>query len=102
MEEKRSFQMIMKTRFPLSVVGMNYYLSTQIIAGMIENGAVKNRSTSYVYEHYYLALCDKHGVNPMSHIGFSRFITANFNYTIEDVKRYGKKHRVFMEVQDNT
>ena len=75
------------------------YLEAQIIACLIDRNLLQNRATFHVYEYYYLNLCKNQDIKPRTHIGFSKFVCNNFNIMIQNVKRNGKKFRVFREIK---
>lgn len=74
------------------------YISYQIIAGLVDNGFIINRATFYSYS-LYTKLCKDYNVKPMSNIAFSKFVTRNFNFNVEDKKFNNKKYRVFRDAK---
>lgn len=81
------------------MVGKAKYVHIQFVAALIDYGLIKNRATFYAYE-LYMKLCATYNMKPyFNQIAFSKFIISNFNYEIVNKKAYGKKFRVFVEVQ---
>ena len=101
---KKIEQIKMANKYPIHEVGKNKYLSTQIIAALIDNDALVNWATFKAYERY-VKICEHYDVIPMNHIAFSKFVVNNFNIEIKNKKAYGKKFRVFRRfklVQDGS
>ncbi len=95
MKDKEYWQHYAAKRYKFT--GRRQYIEAQIIATLIDMDILQNRATFYVYEHYYLNLCKNQDIQPRTHIGFSKFVCNNFNIGIQNVKRDGKKYRVFRE-----
>lgn len=95
MKDKKYWQHYAAKRYKFT--GRRQYIEAQIIATLIDMNALQNRATFYVYEYYYLKLCKSENIQPRTHIGFSKFVCNNFNIGIQNVKRDGKKYRVFRE-----
>ena len=79
--------------------GRRQYVEAQIIASLIDRNILQNRATFHVYRYYYLNLCKNQDIRPRTHIGFSKFVCNNFNIWIQNLKRNGKKYRVFREIK---
>ena len=95
MEDKKYWQHYAAEKYKYT--GKRQYIEAQIIAILIDENILQNRATFYVYQHYYLNLCKGQNIKPRTHIGFSKFVCCNFDIGIQNVKRNGKKYRVFRE-----
>ncbi|NBJ16643.1 MAG: hypothetical protein FNP40_13995 [Dehalobacter sp. 4CP] len=74
--------------------------SIYIIVSMLDSLDFHGHSTKVIYEAYY-HLCQQNNVqNVFPKEEFSKFICKWFTYEVVDLKRKGKKHRVFKKVQD--
>ena len=95
MEDEKYWQHYATNKFKFT--GRRQYIEAQIIAALIDAKVLQNRATFHVYEYYYLKLCEKQNIKPRTHIGFSKFVCYNFDIGIQNIKRNGKKYRVFRE-----
>lgn len=96
MEDENYWQHYASEKFN-KYTGRRQYIEGQIIGGLIDRNALQNRATFHVYKYYYLKLCEMQKIKPRTHIGFSKFVCNNFNIVIQNIKRNGKKYRVFRE-----
>lgn len=96
---------LIQEKYSSAVLGKDKYIKYQIIAAMMDNNCIANRSTAYVYELYFHPLCVHNGLivptnkeeTEKDKIFLSQTIVKEFPIFIEDVKRNGKKYRVFRE-----
>lgn len=61
----------------------------------IDREEIENEPTNQVYKRYTV-YCAENGLQPMSQIGFSKQVTANFGFEIIDKKINGKKYRILI------
>ncbi len=61
----------------------------------IDREEIENEPTNEVYKRYTV-YCAENGLQPMSQIGFSKQLTANFGFEIIDKKINGKKYRILI------
>ena len=61
----------------------------------IDREEIENEPTNQVYKRYTV-YCAENGLNPVSQIGFSKQLTANFGFEIIDKKIKGKKYRILV------
>ena len=61
----------------------------------IDREEIENEPTNEVYKRYTV-FCAENGLQPMSQIGFSKQLTANFGFEIVDRKIKGKKYRILI------
>lgn len=61
----------------------------------IDREEIENEPTNQVYKRYTV-YCAENGLQPMSQIGFSKQLTANFGFEIIDKKIKGKKYRILV------
>ncbi|NLL66625.1 MAG: DNA primase, partial [Clostridiaceae bacterium] len=64
----------------------------------IDREEIENEPTNEVYKRYTV-YCAENGLNPVSQIGFSKQLTANFDFEIVDKKINGKKYRILVSKQ---
>lgn len=75
--------------------GWDAYVNASILNKYAEHDVYANRATFFVYD-LYVELCVKNNAKPLyNKMQFSKFVTSHFGYYIEDIKRKGKKYRVF-------
>ena len=75
-------------------------VNAYIIRKMEEHGIIQNRATFWVYEQY-ITLCESNNVTPLfNKLYFSKVVSRAFHYWIQDIKREGKKYRVFRKVRN--
>lgn len=86
---------IIDRRYPVEEVGSAIYQQMLYIAAMVDTEHLANISTDSGYKRY-LQLCRMEGYKPyFNKITFSKFVIKTFGYGIENVRRKGKKYRVF-------
>lgn len=61
----------------------------------IDREEIENEPTNQVYKRYTV-YCAENGLQPLSQIGFSKQLTANFDFEIIDKKINGKKYRILV------
>lgn len=61
----------------------------------IEKDEIENEPTNEVYRRYTV-YCAENGLQPLSQIGFSKQVTASFDFEIVDRKVDGRKRRIFI------
>jgi putative DNA primase/helicase len=61
----------------------------------IDRDEIENEPTNEVYKRYTV-FCAENGLQPLSQIGFSKQLTANFNFEIINKKINGKKYRILV------
>lgn len=61
----------------------------------IDREEIENEPTNEVYKRYTV-YCAENGLQPVSQIGFSKQLTANFDFEIVDKKINGKKYRILV------
>lgn len=61
----------------------------------IDREEIENEPTNEVYRRYTV-YCAENGLQPVSQIGFSKQLTANFDFEIIDKKINGRKYRILV------
>lgn len=75
--------------------GWDAYVNAFILKKYAEQDVYANRPTFYIYD-LYVELCVKNNAKPLyNKMQFSKIVTSQFDYYIADIKRKGKKYRVF-------
>ena len=75
--------------------GWDAYVNAFILKKYAEQDVYANRPTFLIYDSY-VELCIKNSAKPLyNKIQFSKIVTSQFDYYIADIKRKGKKYRVF-------
>ena len=68
----------------------------EIFLQINETECVNGTPTYIIYDLYVLA-CERIGLDPLKKIAFSKLIVKSNDFTIVDIRYYGKKFRVFRE-----